>query len=51
MKKWCAVVIPAGMGHARNVQTVLDGDFIIVLGGAAGTCQKFTLSGYIISPF
>ena len=23
MKKWCAVVIPAGMGHARNVQTVL----------------------------
>jgi len=33
MKKWCAVVIPTGMGHARNVLTVLGGDFIIALGG------------------
>jgi uncharacterized protein (TIGR00725 family) len=38
--KWCSIVIPTGMGHARNVLTVLGGDFIIALGDAAGTLSE-----------
>lgn len=37
---WCNIVIPTGLGHARNVLTVLSGDFLIVLGGAAGTLSE-----------
>lgn len=37
---WCDIVIPTGLGHARNVLTVLSGDFLIVLGGAAGTLSE-----------
>jgi len=37
---WCTVVIPTGFGHARNVLTVLAGDFVVALGGAAGTLSE-----------
>lgn len=37
---WCTVVIPTGMGHARNVLTALAGDFVIALGGGAGTLSE-----------
>lgn len=37
---WCHVVIPTGMGHARNVVTVLAGDFVIAVGGGAGTLSE-----------
>jgi uncharacterized protein (TIGR00725 family) len=36
----CSVVIPTGLGHARNIVTVLAGDFVIALGGAAGTMSE-----------
>jgi uncharacterized protein (TIGR00725 family) len=38
--EWCSVVIPTGIGHARNVLTVLAGDFVIALGGGAGTLSE-----------
>ncbi len=37
---WCSVVLPTGMGHARNVLTVLAGDFVIAIGGGAGTLSE-----------
>jgi uncharacterized protein (TIGR00725 family) len=37
---WCRVVIPTGLGHARNVLTALAGDAIVVLGGGAGTLSE-----------
>lgn len=37
---WCNVVLPTGMGHARNVLTVLAGDFVVAIGGGAGTLSE-----------
>ncbi|MDT5059975.1 MAG: hypothetical protein QOH63_434 [Acidobacteriota bacterium] len=37
---WCSVVIPTGLGHARNVLTVLAGDFLIAIGSSAGTLSE-----------
>lgn len=37
---WCTVVVPTGMGHARNVLTALAGDFVVALGGGAGTLSE-----------
>lgn len=37
---WCSVVIPTGLGHARNVVNVLGGDFVIALGSSAGTLSE-----------
>ncbi|HWN99839.1 MAG TPA: TIGR00725 family protein [Blastocatellia bacterium] len=41
---WCGVVIPTGLGHARNVVTVLGGDFVIALGNSAGTLSEVCLA-------
>lgn len=38
--QWCSVVIPTGLGHARNVVNVLGGDFVIALGSSAGTLSE-----------
>ena len=38
--EWCDVVIPTGLGHARNVLTALAGDFIVAVGGGAGTLSE-----------
>lgn len=37
---WCSVVIPTGLGHARNVVNVLSGDLVIALGSSAGTLSE-----------
>ena len=38
--RWCDVVIPTGLGHARNAVNVLAGDFVIALGSSAGTLSE-----------
>lgn len=54
---WCTVVVPTGLGHARNALTVLAADFVVALGGGAGTLSEicfawihgrpvFVLEGY-----
>lgn len=40
---WCTVVIPTGLGDARNSLTALAGDLIIAIGGAAGTLSEISL--------
>lgn len=34
---FCSIVIPTGIGYARNIITALAGDIIIVISGEAGT--------------
>lgn len=37
---FCRIVIPTGLGHARNVLTVLAADFVIAMGESAGTLSE-----------
>jgi uncharacterized protein (TIGR00725 family) len=41
---WCSVVVPTGMGHARNALTAIAGDFVIAIGGGAGTLSEIALA-------
>src|SRR5215471_7451331 len=41
---WCSVVIPTGLGHARNAVTAIVGDLLIVIGGGAGTLSELALA-------
>ena len=37
---YCKLVIPTGIGHARNALTALAGDAIVAVGGGAGTLSE-----------
>jgi len=37
---YCSIVIPTGLGHSRNSLTILAGDFVIAIGGGAGTLSE-----------
>ena len=37
---FCTVVIPTGIGHARNTTTALSGDALVAIGGGAGTLSE-----------
>jgi hypothetical protein len=37
---WCDVVIPTGIGYARNSIVVLAGDVVILVGGGSGTLSE-----------
>ena len=41
---WSTVVIPTGLGHARNAVTALAGDVVIVIGGGAGTLSEIAFA-------
>jgi uncharacterized protein (TIGR00725 family) len=40
--RYCNVVIPTGIGHARNVLTVLAANAIVSIGGGAGTLSEIS---------
>lgn len=42
--EWCSVVIPTGLGHARNALTALAGDVVIAIGGGAGTLSELAFA-------
>ena len=45
LKNWpCTVLIPCGMGDARNLLMALAGDACIVIGGRAGTLSEVCLA-------
>jgi uncharacterized protein (TIGR00725 family) len=45
LKDWpCSVLIPCGMGDARNLLMALAGDACIVIGGRAGTISEVCLA-------
>ncbi|HPJ39264.1 MAG TPA: TIGR00725 family protein [Spirochaetota bacterium] len=37
---YCSIVIPTGIGYARNLVNVLSGDVIVAIGGKAGTLSE-----------
>lgn len=37
---FCDIVIPSGIGYARNLMNILSGDLIIAIGGGAGTLSE-----------
>lgn len=41
---WCDVVIPTGMGLARNALVVAAGQAVIAIGGRYGTLSEITLA-------
>lgn len=45
LRDWpCTVLIPSGMGDARNLMMALAGDACIVIGGRAGTISEVCLA-------
>ncbi|MFC1671021.1 TIGR00725 family protein [Spirochaetota bacterium] len=38
--EYCSIVIPTGVGYARNLINVLSADLVIALGGKAGTLSE-----------
>src|SRR3990172_3350952 len=38
--KYCTIVIPTGIGYARNVINVLSADALVAVGGKAGTLSE-----------
>ena len=41
---WAEVVIPTGLGHARNVLVVQSGDAVLALPGSWGTLSEVALA-------
>lgn len=41
---YCTIVIPTGLSHARNALTVLAADFVVAIGGGAGTLSEISLA-------
>ena len=41
---YCDIVIPTGMGHARNVVVVSTADVVVAIGGSAGTLSEIALA-------
>ncbi len=40
--RFCDIVLPSGIGYARNLTNVLAGDLVISVGGGAGTLCELT---------
>ncbi len=38
--EYCDIVIPTGIGYARNMVNVLSGDFVVAIGGGSGTLSE-----------
>lgn len=47
---YCDVVIPSGMGHARNVLVVASANVIVAVGGCAGTLSEMALGWQLGKP-
>ncbi len=47
---WAEVVIPTGLGHARNVLVVQSGDAVVALPGSWGTLSEIALARKVGRP-
>ncbi|MDY6935747.1 MAG: TIGR00725 family protein [Spirochaetota bacterium] len=48
--KYCNIVIPTGIGYARNMINVLSGDAIISIGGKSGTLSELAYGWQFTKP-
>ena len=42
--QYCDIVIPSGIGYARNQMVVSSGDIVIAIGGGAGTLSEIAFA-------
>lgn len=47
---WVDIVIPTGMGHARNVLVASSGDIVFALAGKAGTLSEIAMAWTLNKP-
>jgi uncharacterized protein (TIGR00725 family) len=47
---YCNIVIPTGIGFARNMINVLSGDVIVAIGGKSGTLSELAYSWQFYKP-
>ncbi|MGA1847394.1 TIGR00725 family protein [Deferribacter abyssi] len=48
--KYCDIVIPSGLGHARNILVVSSGDIVISIGGGYGTISEIAIALKLSKP-
>jgi hypothetical protein len=48
--RWVDIVIPTGLGHARNVLVVATADAVVAIGGGAGTLSEMALAWQLGRP-
>ena len=48
--EYCTIVIPSGIGYARNSMNILSADIIISLGGKAGTLSELAYAWHYRKP-
>ncbi|BAI79767.1 conserved hypothetical protein [Deferribacter desulfuricans SSM1] len=42
--KYCDIIIPTGLNHARNILVVSSGDIVISIGGEFGTVSEIAIA-------
>ena len=47
---YCDVVVPSGIGYARNLSNVLAGDVVVVIGGSSGTLSELAYAWQFEKP-
>ncbi|MCB9778508.1 MAG: TIGR00725 family protein [Alphaproteobacteria bacterium] len=47
---WADVVLPTGLGHARNAVVVASADVVVAVGGGAGTLSEIGLAAKLGRP-
>jgi uncharacterized protein (TIGR00725 family) len=47
---YCTVVIPTGIGFARNAVNVLSADILVAIGGKSGTLSELAYAGIFSKP-
>lgn len=50
LNPWVDVVIPTGMGYARNAIVVSSGDVVVAIGGGSGTLSEIALAWQLERP-
>lgn len=48
--KYCSIVIPTGIGHARNMINILSGDVVVAISGGWGTLSEIAYSRIFDKP-
>ena len=47
---YCNIIIPTGIGFARNLITAIAGDIVVAIGGGAGTLSELALAWHYCKP-
>ena len=48
--RFCDIVIPSGLGHARNILVASSGDICVSVGGGTGTASEISIAAKLGKP-